>query len=565
MAAERARLEGVFGKNTTAALALGEWLLASGRATEAEQLLQPLVAYQPDNAQALAALAQALLATGRDERGLAALAQALALEPSHPRIPAQLVHAFGAAGRADTADALLKQAAERHPELGHLRLARSRALVSLGLIPDALQELLLAARSSPSLVEVWKALVHLQLRLAGSFDAAIGSCRKLVELEPTPENHGNLAFALQRAGRDEEAREHVVLGLPWTRWAAAGHASTERRLRVGVLTAPGFVNTPTEFLVDRTGRLVETIPLLDGVGYPLAQVGRSYDVFFNAIADADGAASALRLADRLLAEMPVPVLNRPADVARTTRDQIAARLGDIPEAVVPVTRRVRRQALLRGEAAALLEEVGFPLLSRPIGSHGGDDVRKAADAEALRRHAEGDGTDELYLTRFVEYASADGVYRKYRVVFVGGTLFPYHLSVSAGWLNHYFRSDMSRSEGHRVEEAAFLNEPERHLGATAVAALRRIAERIDLDYFGVDFALHRDGRLVLFECNPVMLIMTPQTDVFRYRHEAALRIRNAFSALLQRRATQDRDGDRPTAEEPEARPALAVAGGGRGG
>lgn len=539
---DRARLEAVLGNNTSTVLALGDWLLANGRATEAEQLLQPLVALHPDNAPALAALGLAQLATGQDERGLAALAGALALEPSHPRIPAQLVHGYGAAGRADTASALLKQAADRHPELGHLRLARSRALVSLGLMQEALGELLLAARSSPNLVEVWKALVHLQLRLAGSFDATINSCRKVVELEPTPENHGNLAFALQRAGRYDEAREPIVLGLPWKRWAAAGPASLDGRLRVGILTAPGFVNTPTEFLVDHTGRLVDTIPLLDGVPYPLAQMARSYDVFFNAIADADGAAEAMRLADRLLADMPVPVLNRPAEAAGTTRNQIAARLRDIPEAVVPATRRVQRQVLLRGEAAVLLEEVGFPLLSRPIGSHGGDDVRKADDEETLRGHAEGDGTDELYLTRFVEYASDDGVYRKYRVVFVGGAMFPYHLSVSAGWLNHYFRSDMSRSEQHRLEEAAFLDQPERHLGALAMTALRTIAERIDLDYFGVDFALHRDGRLVLFECNPVMLIMTPQTALFRYRHEAALKIRNAFSDLLRRKAAQHRGG-----------------------
>ena len=530
-----ARLRAVFGDNTNAVLALADWLLASGRAAEAEQILLPLADLHPDNAPALAALGLAQLATGRDEHGLAALALALALEPSHPRIPAQLVRGYGAAGRADTASALLKQAAERHPALGHLRVARSRALVSLGLMQEALQELLLAARSQPDLVEVWKALVHLQLRLAGSFDAAISSCRKVVELEPTPENHGNLAFALQRAGRHDEAREPIVLGLPWKRWAAAVPASPGR-LRVGILTAPGFVNTPTEFLVDQTGRLVDTIPLLEGVPYPAAQMARSYDVVFNAIADADGAADAMRLAGRLLADMKVPVLNRPAEAARTTRDQIAARLRDILDAVVPATRRVRRQALLGGEAAALLAEIGFPLLSRPIGSHGGDDVRKADDEEALRHHAGGDGADELYLTRFVEYASSDGVYRKYRVVFVGGAMFPYHLSVSAGWLNHYFRSDMSRSEQHRLEEAEFLNETERHLGPLAVKALRSIAERIDLDYFGVDFALHRDGRLVLFECNPVMLIMTPQTALFRYRHEAALRIRNAFSDLLRRRA-----------------------------
>ncbi len=559
---DRARLEAVFGNNTSTVLALGDWLLASGRATEAEQLLQPLVALHPDNAPVLAALGLAQLATGQDERGLAALAGALALDPLHPRIPAQLVHGYGAAGRADTASALLKQAAERHPELGHLRVARSRALVSLGLMQEALQELLLAARSQPNLVEVWKALVHLQLRLSGSFDAAINSCRKVVELEPTPENHGNLAFALQRAGRYDEAREPIVLGLPWKRWAAAGPGTLDGRLRVGILTAPGFVNTPTEFLVDRSGRLVDTIPLLDGVPYPLAQMARSYDVFFNAIADADGAAEAMRLADRLLADMPVPVLNRPAEAARTTRDQIAARLRDIPEAVVPATRRVQRQVLLRGEAAVLLQEVGFPLLSRPIGSHGGDDVRKADDEETLRRHAGGDGTDELYLTRFVEYASVDGVYRKYRVVFVGGAMFPYHLSVSAGWLNHYFRSDMSRSEQHRAEEAEFLNETERHLGPVAVKALRTIAERIDLDYFGVDFALHRDGRLVLFECNPVMLIMTPQLALFRYRHEAALKIRQAFSDLLRRRAAQGRGGH-PTAQKPD--PLAIPAPGGAGG
>ncbi len=384
-------------------------------------------------------------------------------------------------------------------------------------------------------------LTSMQLMFPAMAESAVRSGRRFLELAPGPQSRSLLAEALHLAGHGAEAREQLILALPTATWSPERHRLPGEPLRIAVLTTIGVVHTPLRFLFDQFGKRVDWIPILDGVSYPAEAIGRSYDVFVNAMADADMAASALRQVSGILGSLPATVINRPDEVLETTRDRMAARLADVPGAVVPHTARLTRAELYEGGGQTIPPTMGFPLLLREVGSHGGSNITRVHDANGILEFLETGTAEEFYLTAFVDFASTDGAYRKFRVAFVDGVLFPYHLSISSGWLNHYFRSRMAENEAFRAEEARFLANPDVHLGALAMSALREIGRRVELDYFGVDFALDRDGRLVLFECNAVMLIAPPQVETFRYRHEAAARIRDAFSEMLRARAAAAHD------------------------
>ena len=85
---------------------------------------------------------------------------------------------------------------------------------------------------------------------------------------------------------------------------------------------------------------------------------------------------------------------------------------------------------------------------------------------------------------------------------IGGRLYPLHLAISQDWKVHYFTANMSESPTYRAEEKEFLEDMPRVLGEKAMAALTSIANALGLDYAGIDFALNKDGSVLLFEAKP---------------------------------------------------------------
>jgi hypothetical protein len=177
------------------------------------------------------------------------------------------------------------------------------------------------------------------------------------------------------------------------------------------------------------------------------------------------------------------------------------------------------------------------VLARPVGSHGGTDLEKLDTPAALAGYLARAGGAEIYLTAFHDFRSADGRYRKYRLIVVDGAIFPYHLAIGADWLVHYFRTDMGAVAALRDEEARFLADWPAALGPAAAGALAEIVRRVDLDFFGVDCALTAGGDLLVFECNAAMLVHDDGTDtpLFAYKRPSAERIRHAVGAMLARR------------------------------
>jgi len=140
----------------------------------------------------------------------------------------------------------------------------------------------------------------------------------------------------------------------------------------------------------------------------------------------------------------------------------------------------------------------------------------------------------------IEYLNArgeDGSARKYRVMMIGGKIYPLHLAISRNWKVHYFTSDMADQPGHRAEEMTFLRDMPGVLGKTAMGALCAIRDALRLDYAGVDFALNGNGQLLLFEANATMVLTSPDPHPrWGYRRAAITSAIEAVVAMIREEA-----------------------------
>jgi tetratricopeptide (TPR) repeat protein len=335
----------------------------------------------------------------------------------------------------------------------------------------------------------------------------------------------NLAALLQEQQRYPEAQHYRDIAFR-RQSVFVEPATTLGALTVLVLSASAMGNVPIDFLLPRD-RYTRIKWFTD---YEPTEPLPTFDIVFNALGDSDVAATALTAAEHFVGACGKPVLNHPARILRTTRDQIPTLLALIDHLVVPKT--------LRWEAGTPPPDaLSFPVLARPIGSHGGQGVVRIAAPEELALLEPA----PRYVTPYHDYRSADGLFRKYRVIFIDRVPHPYHLAISQDWLVHYFSADMAADEAKRAEEALFLEQPERCLGAPAWGVLKSIGQRLDLDYGGVDFALLADGSVLLFEANATMLAHLADDPVlFAYKHRALPALFEAFHRMVDRAAQRAR-------------------------
>lgn len=306
--------------------------------------------------------------------------------------------------------------------------------------------------------------------------------------------------------------------------------------RVLLIGGAGSCNLPPEFLFDRQRYELLTTYLLpaDAEGADVAALVKKlppFDVAFNAIADLDRGGAYFPQAEALCRRLLQPVLNPPDQrIVRTGREPIGALLDGTKGLLLPATRRLSRRDL---------EDIGdprHPILLRPAGAHGGEDLRQVESRAQIAAYLGAVPEEQHYVTDFVDYADGDGYYRKYRFIFVDREVYPYHLAVGRNWLLHYISSDMDAEARFRLEEERFLADWRATLPPAAIGAVEEIGRRLDLDYAGIDCAVARDGRLILFEANPCMLVhLRDSPERYSYKHRYVPRIAHAVDRMVERR------------------------------
>jgi hypothetical protein len=295
-----------------------------------------------------------------------------------------------------------------------------------------------------------------------------------------------------------------------------------------VPSAPGLyeANTPVDLLFD-----ARHVTLHRWYVDPVrpAPVLPRHDAVFVAIGESDKARPHLAAVGRLLDEAGEPVLNRPERIARLARVPLAETFAAARQTRVVSTTRIARERYAA-------DGFPYPHIVRPVDSHGGHGLQRIDDDAQRVAYLATQPAGHLYVAPFVDYRSADGLFRKYRIVFVDGEPFPCHLAISPHWMVHYYNSPMAEHAWMRDEEHAFMADLDSVFAGDLAAALRETAQLLALDYVGIDCAIDRDGKLLVFEADNALIVhLLDDPVIYAYKHRYVPRIYAALDALVRRR------------------------------
>jgi hypothetical protein len=319
------------------------------------------------------------------------------------------------------------------------------------------------------------------------------------------------------------------------------------RLRVLALAAATDMgsNMPIEFLLDDSDIELMTLYVMPETELPVALP--DHDIAIVIASDSDECRDALRKIDRAVMLWPRPLLNPPRRVCNLDRDKLHRVLDGIAGVEIPATKAVTREQLSQLSPSAdaccdIAADLAFPVIIRPCGSHAGAGLAKLDDHDAIERYLDARPEREFFVARFVDYSNRDGLFRKYRIVFIDGRPYACHMAIADRWDIWYLNAGMSASQSKRLEEQTFMQTFDIAFARRHATALNGISKRIGLDNFTVDCAETRDGSLLIFEADNTAIVhdMDPP-DIFPYKAPQMQRVFGAFAAMLDRRARQSRE------------------------
>lgn len=321
-------------------------------------------------------------------------------------------------------------------------------------------------------------------------------------------------------------------------------ATPTPRLRVLALAAAIDMggNTPIEFLLQDTDIELTTLYVVPGTELPSPLP--EHDVAIVIASDSEECRPALAEIDRLAANWPRPLLNAPAKIVGLDRDKLFRLLGGIEGLDIPATITVGRAQLLDVLLSnCSLPEVAagtdFPVIIRPRGSHAGVGLAKIDDVFALGKYLTERQDQEFFVARYVDYASEDGLFRKYRVVIADGKPYACHMAIADQWNIWYLNAGMSESASKRLEESTFMQTFDIGFGRRHRSALTELSARVGLDYFIIDCAETKSGDLLIFEADNTAVVHNMDSPtLFPYKPPQMQKIFDAFAAMLSKRAAQ---------------------------
>jgi hypothetical protein len=315
-------------------------------------------------------------------------------------------------------------------------------------------------------------------------------------------------------------------------------AKQPAKLRLLLMMGAGDLlsNSPLECLVENSDIDLDMVYVASFL--PLPEIVPDHDVLFIAVGESDENISLLQELADIQQVWPRPVLNAPGRIALLERDSTCAMLGDAPGVVMPVAVRVSRQTLAEIDAqrqtlSSVLANGDYPIIIRPVDSHAGRGLAKLERAADLHDYLLAMSENDFYISPFVDYRSADGQFRKYRVVMIDGRPYICHLAISSHWMIHYLNAGMAESAEKRAEEERCFAAFDTGFAVKHAQALQTIYQRMGLDYLGIDCAETPTGELLIFEVDSNMIVHAiDPVDVFPYKQPQMRKVFSAFREML---------------------------------
>ena len=252
---------------------------------------------------------------------------------------------------------------------------------------------------------------------------------------------------------------------------------------------------------------------------------RKCKLIINAVSDAEVASESLAVASALCNKINRQIINSPKRVLGTSREDIATLADSIEGILAPPTIKIKTKHI---SELFLSQKKFLPLIACPPP---GEQHWNWIDSH---RVADINCPEWINLTKFVNFVSADGLHRKYRVFVIGGDILPEHCIISADWNIHSSSrmNEMLGSDIYQEEERRFLRSPRSVLSEANMNSLRLLGQKIGLDYVGMDFSLMPDGRILLFEANSGMRVNNDYNKSFPYLEKYTLALRKRFEKMV---------------------------------
>jgi hypothetical protein len=314
------------------------------------------------------------------------------------------------------------------------------------------------------------------------------------------------------------------------------------RRRVLALVAPGdfMNNAQLESILNGSDIGLDLLYVIPG--QPLPHALPEHDVVFCAVNESDENIPVLKRLSRLLPAWPRPVLNWPDTIPSLSRDGIACLFDSDPDICVPTVRRLGRSEVQRLASGAVALEVllpgaSFPILIRPVGSHGGKNLERIAGPADVTKYLTSQviDVDAFFLASFIDYRGADGFFRKYRIVLIDGIPFLCHMALSEEWKIHYVNAGMAESAAKRADEARAMATFDEGFARRHGAAFAKLSEQFRLEFLVIDCGESPDGRLALFEAETAMIVHNLDSpDLYPYKQPQMARVFAAFGAMIER-------------------------------
>jgi tetratricopeptide (TPR) repeat protein len=441
--------------------------------------------------------------------------------------------ALRAQGRLREAVAAFSEGIVQFPQAAVLYNNLAMTLDELGAPKEALLAYDSALARSPTLVASLTGKAGLLLR-DGLVDEARTFFERALSLDADSlAAHLGMYELLQIKGDLAGAVCHQEAALRTQRFFSYTAPNAQRS--VLVLCAPGDwqANVPVDFLFDRATTSVHKLFLIDDAPIDLAKLPQ-HDVIFNAVAESDEATPYLDRVRRFADADDAALLNAPErvrEIGRRRLPETLAGTGCLTLATIEATPNDLQSGAL---------PIAYPAIVRPVGSHAGHHLERIASSEELRDYESRVQAAAYFASAFVDYVSGDGMFRKYRIVFVDGTPYPVHLAISPNWMIHYYNAPMADNAWMRDEEALFLSDLESVFFGDLRTALDSVARATGLEYFGIDCAVGPDGRLLVFEADTAMLVHTSDpVELYPYKREFVPRIYRAIERMVDRRKAAD--------------------------
>jgi len=297
-----------------------------------------------------------------------------------------------------------------------------------------------------------------------------------------------------------------------------------------------MTNTPLEFLAQGAGFSLQILYV--GEELPPLQKIPDHDIAIIAVSELDRNSKALTLIEKLLPKLKSPLINNPLNIKRLARDKISRSIENSDAIEIPLTLRYTKTQLLSdnslyGHVESTKYNIDFPIIIRPVDSHAGQGLEKITHHSQLSHYLADTKNNHFFVAKYIDYQDADRQYRKYRVMFIDKKPFIAHMAISDHWMIHYLNAGMLESAEKRFIEAQVIGNFEQDFAKRHQRAFEQLNQAVDLEYFGIDCAETKEGKLLVFEtCASLNIHAMDCEKTFPYKKPQMQKIFDAFLQML---------------------------------